>query len=152
MMSQLGNVIMSSAPPGKTNEAGGLQGTAQNLGASLGTALIGSVLLTGLLTGFNGRIAENPALSDSAKTQISTATENGIEIVTTDQVHAAVVEAGATPAEADAITADYADAELDALKKAMLAVALLALLSLVFTRRLPSKPLTPPSPSPRQPV
>ena len=53
MMSQLGNVIMSSAPPEKTNEAGGLQGTAQNLGASLGTALIGSVLLTGLLTGFN---------------------------------------------------------------------------------------------------
>ena len=52
MMSQLGNVIMSSAPPEKTNEAGGLQGTAQNLGASLGTALIGSVLLTGLLTGF----------------------------------------------------------------------------------------------------
>ena len=52
LMSQLGNVIMSSAPPEKTNEAGGLQGAAQNLGASLGTALIGSVLLTGLLTGF----------------------------------------------------------------------------------------------------
>ena len=44
------------------------------------------------------------------------------------------------PAEADAVTADYADAQLDALKKAMLAVALLALLSLVFTRRLPGKP------------
>ena len=90
LMSQLGNVIMSSAPPEKTNEAGGLQGTAQNLGASLGTALIGSVLLTGLLTGFNDRIAENPALSESTKTQISAATEKGIEIVTTEQVHAAV--------------------------------------------------------------
>ncbi len=65
MMSQLGNVIMSSAPPGKTNEAGGLQGTAQNLGASLGTALIGSILLTGLLTGFDTRIMENPAYSES---------------------------------------------------------------------------------------
>ena len=60
LLSQLGNVIMSSAPPDKTNEAGGLQGTAQNLGASLGTALIGSVLLAGLLTGFNDRIAANP--------------------------------------------------------------------------------------------
>ena len=38
LMSQLGNVIMSSVPPDETNEAGGLQGTAQNLGASLGTA------------------------------------------------------------------------------------------------------------------
>ncbi len=143
LMSQLGNVIMSSAPQEKTNEAGGLQGTAQNLGASLGTALIGSVLLTGLLTGFNDRIATNPALSESAKTQISAATENGIEIVTAEQAHAAVLAAGATPAEADAITADYSDAQLDALKKAMLAVALLALVSIVFTRRLPGKPVTP---------
>jgi MFS family permease len=151
LMSQLGNVIMSSAPQEKTNEAGGLQGTAQNLGASLGTALIGSVLLTGLLTGFNDRIAENPALSDSAKTQISTATEKGIEIVTAEQVHAAVTEAGATPAEADAITADYSDAELDALRKAMFAVGLLALLSVVFTRRLPAEPVVPREPEAASP-
>jgi len=38
---------MSSAPPDQTNEAGGLQGTAQNLGASLRTALTGSMLLLG---------------------------------------------------------------------------------------------------------
>ncbi len=148
LMSQLGNVIMSSAPPGKTNEAGGLQGTAQNLGASLGTALIGSVLLMGLLTGFNTKIEENPALSDSTKAQLSAATEEGIEIVTTEQVHAAALDAGATQAEADAITADYGDAQLDALKKAMLAVGLLALLSLIFTRRLPDQPMTPPGPEP----
>jgi MFS family permease len=140
MMSQLGNVIMSSAPPGKTNEAGGLQGTAQNLGASLGTALIGSVLLTGLLTGFTTRIAENPALSEPVRAQIASATEQGIEIVTTEQANAVALSAGLSPAEADAVTADYAEAQLDALKKAMLAVALLALLSLPFTRHLPSKP------------
>src|SRR5262249_32192730 len=48
LLSQLGNVIMSSVPESKTNEAGGLQGTAQNLGASLGTALIGAVLIGAL--------------------------------------------------------------------------------------------------------
>ena len=142
LMSQLGNVIMSSAPPAKTNEAGGLQGAAQNLGASLGTALIGSVLLTGLLTGFQTRIAENPTLSEPVRTEITAATQQGIEIVTTEQAHAAVTSAGLSPAEADAVTADYADAQLDALKEAMLAVALLALLSLLFTRRLPGKPST----------
>jgi len=140
LMSQLGNVIMSSAPPEKTNEAGGLQGTAQNLGASLGTALIGSVLLAGLLTGFTNRLAENPAVSDPVRTQIEAATEQGIDIVTTEQAHAILVSGGLTGAEADAVTADYADAQLDGLKRAMLAVALLALLSLVFTRRLPGKP------------
>ena len=142
-MSQLGNVIMSSAPPAKTNEAGGLQGTAQNLGASLGTALIGSVLLTGLLTGFQTRIAENPRCPSPCARRSQAATQQGIEIVTTEQANAAAISAGLSPAEADAVTADYADAQLEALKKAMLAVALLALLSLLFTRRLPGKPSAP---------
>jgi EmrB/QacA subfamily drug resistance transporter len=142
MMSQLGNVIMSSAPPAKSNEAGGLQGTAQNLGASLGTALIGSVLLTGLLTGFTTRIAENPALSEPVRAEITAGTEQGIDIVTTEQANAAAISAGLSPTEAEAVTADYADAQLEALKKAMLAVALLALLSLLLTRRLPGKPST----------
>jgi MFS family permease len=139
MMSQLGNVIMSSAPPERTNEAGGLQGTAQNLGASLGTALIGSILLTGLLAGFTDRIAENPALSEPVRAEIQAATQQGIEIVTTEQARDAATAAGLDATEADAVTADYADAQLEALKKAMLGVALLAVLSLLFTRRLPGR-------------
>ncbi|TML48669.1 MAG: MFS transporter [Actinobacteria bacterium] len=139
LISQLGNVIMSSAPQEQTNEAGGLQGTAQNLGASLGTALIGSVLLLGLLNGFNLRIEQNPAVPADVKTQIAAATENGIQIVTTEQAHQALLDAGATPAEADAVTADYGDAQLEALKTAMLAVALLAVVAFWFTRRLPGR-------------
>ena len=76
------------------------------------------------------------------RTQIQEATQKGIEIVTTEQANAAAIDAGLSPDEADAVTADYADAQLDALKKAMFGVALLALLSLLFTRRLPGKPST----------
>jgi MFS family permease len=139
LMSQLGNVIMSSAPPDETNEAGGLQGTAQNLGASLGTALIGSVLLLGLLNGFNTRIQQNPDLSSDVKVQVSKATEAGIPIVTTDQANQALRDAGLPPADATTVTHDYADAQLAALKTSMLAVAFLAALSFWFTRRLPGK-------------
>jgi hypothetical protein len=139
LMSQLGNVIMSSVAPEDTNEAGGLQGTAQNLGASLGTALIGSVLLLGLLNGFNSRIQNNPSLSSDVKTQIAAATEEGIPIVTTDQAHKALLDAGLAPGEADAVTEDYGNAQLDALKTSMLAVAFLAVLSFWFTRRLPGR-------------
>jgi MFS family permease len=140
LMSQLGNVIMSSVPPEETNEAGGLQGTAQNLGASLGTALIGSVLLLGLLNGFNARIQDNPDVSPAAKEQISAATETGIPIVTTDQAYQSLRDAGLSADDAAAVTDEYADAQLDALKTSMLAVALLAVLSLWFTRRLPGRP------------
>ena len=61
LASQLGNVIMSSVAPTQTGEAGGLQGTAQNLGSSLGTAIIGAVLLAALATGFSDRVTNNPA-------------------------------------------------------------------------------------------
>src|SRR3954468_13176485 len=139
LMSQLGNVIMSSVPPADTNEAGGLQGTAQNLGASLGTALIGSVLPVGLLNGFNSRIQENPALPSGVKTQVAASTESGIPIVTAEQAHQALLDAGLSQADADAVTADYGQAQLDSLKTSMLAVVFLALLSFWFTRRLPGR-------------
>ena len=71
LLSQLGNVIMSSVDPSKTNEAGGLQGTAQNLGASLGTALIGAVLLIGLTTGSSSAITANEELPAEVRTAVA---------------------------------------------------------------------------------
>ena len=58
-----------------------------------------------------------------------------------DDVEQAAVEGGLAPDQADAVAADYGDAQLEALRLALGAVALAALLSLWFTRRLPSKSL-----------
>jgi MFS family permease len=143
LMSQVGNVIMSSAPPESANEAGGLQGASQNLGASLGTALIGAILLTSLTSSFVSRVSDNPALPQDVRTAITKQAEQGIDIVPVEQVHKAAVDAGLPPAQADALATDYGNAQLDGLKKALLGVALLAAAGLYFTRRLPSKPLEP---------
>ena len=81
LLSQLGNVIMSSVDPAKTNEAGGLQGTAQNLGASLGTALIGAVLIAALTSGFVPRVEDNPAVPQAVRDQVGQRAEKGIPVV-----------------------------------------------------------------------
>ena len=81
LASQLGNVIMSSVAPTQTSEAGGLQGTAQNLGSSLGTAIIGAVLLASLATGFSDRITDNPDVPAAARETIVANAEEGIDIV-----------------------------------------------------------------------
>jgi MFS family permease len=141
LASQLGNVIMSSVPPQSTSEGGGLQGTAQNLGSSLGTALIGAVLLASLATGFSERIADNPAVPEEARETIIATTEEGIDIVPVANVEQAAVEGGLTADQAAAVAADYGDAQLDALRLALGAVALAALLSLWFTRQLPTESL-----------
>ena len=141
LASQLGNVIMSSVAPEKSSEGGGLQGTAQNLGASLGTALIGGVLLASLSTGFAERVSNNPAIPPAAQQQIATTAEKGIDIVPVADVEAAAVKGGLSEEQAKAVASDYGDAQLEALRLALGAVALAALLSLWFTRKLPTHAL-----------
>jgi Na+/melibiose symporter-like transporter len=141
LLSQLGNVIISAVDPSKTNEAGGLQGTAQNLGASLGTALIGSVLIAALTTGFTSRIEQNPAVSPAAQERINQVAEKGIPVVTVEEVEQAALAGGVPGNEAKAIADDYGDAQLQALKRSIGAVAIFAVLSFWFTRGLPARPL-----------
>jgi Na+/melibiose symporter-like transporter len=141
LLSQLGNVIMSAVASEKTNEAGGLQGTAQNLGAALGTALIGAVLLAALSTGFIDRIEQNDAVPPTVQAQAVAIAEEGLTAAPVDQVEQAAVDQGVPPDQAQAIADDYGDAELQGLKRALGAVAIFALLALWFTRRLPARPL-----------
>ncbi len=141
LASQVGNVIMSSVPPEKTSEGGGLQGTAQNLGSSLGTAIIGAVLLASLATGFAERIASNPDIPAAVQENVVARAQQGIDIVPVDDVEQAAVEGGLTQDQASAVATDYGDAQLEALRLALGAVALAALLSLWFTRQLPTRSL-----------
>jgi MFS family permease len=141
LASQLGNVIMSAVAPTQTSEAGGLQGTAQNLGSSLGTAIIGAVLLGALATGFSERIVDNPAIPPAARQTIAANAEQGIDIVPVAAVEQAAVEGGLTRDQARAVAADYGDAQLDALRLSLGAVALAALMALAATRRLPTRSL-----------
>jgi hypothetical protein len=139
LLSQLGNVIMSSVDPSKTNEAGGLQGTAQNLGASLGTALIGSVLIAALTSGLLERIEQNPAVSPELRDRVAQIAQEGIPVVPVEDVERAATDEGVPPAQAEALADDYGDAQLDGLRRAIGAVGIFALLSLWFTRSLPGR-------------
>jgi EmrB/QacA subfamily drug resistance transporter len=139
LLSQLGNVIMSSVDAAKTNEAGGLQGTAQNLGASLGTALIGAVLIGALTNGFVENVEQNPAIPAGVRQQVAQVAQKGIPVAPVDDVEKAARDAGLPADQAEAVAAAYGDAQLQGLKFAVLAVAAFALLSLWFTRRLPGR-------------
>ena len=129
LASQLGNVIMSSADPSKASETGGLQGTALNLGASIGTALIGAILILNLINGFNDNIADNPQVPAQARETIAANTEEGIDIVPVAQVEQRALSKGLSEDQAKAVAADYGDAQLDALRSRIGAVAAIALLS-----------------------
>ena len=137
LASQLGKVVQASVDASGRGEAGGLQFTGQQLGSSLGVALIGAVVLSGLTSTFISNIEDNPAISASVSAQVGTNAGGGIDFVSSEQIAAASAEAGLDEATTTALVDDYESAQLQALKAGLLGAALLALLSLPFTRDLP---------------
>jgi EmrB/QacA subfamily drug resistance transporter len=137
--SQLGNVVQSSVGDRDRSEAGGLQNTAQQLGSSLGTALLGAIVITGLISAFSANVADDPSIPADVKEQVQIKLSAGGSFVASDQVRASATDAGVDPATTDSIVNGYEDAQLTALKTAFLFAAFLTLASFWATRRLPTR-------------
>jgi dipeptide/tripeptide permease len=141
LAAQLANVAQSSVGDTERAEVGGLQYTAQNLGSSLGTALIGSVVVGALTATALTSVQDDPRVSDAVEQQVGVAVTGGVSFVPIQQIREALEAAQVPPAEVAAITQTYAEAQLQALKIALLVAAAIALLSLFLTRRLPRERL-----------
>ena len=138
IVSQLGNVVQSSVDASGRGEAGGLQYTGQQLGSSVGVALIGAIVLAGLTNVFVRTIDADERIAPEVAQQVSTAAGNGVDFVASDDLAAAATDAGIDERSADALVDDYEQAQLRALKTGLLVTGVLALLSLMSTRHLPA--------------
>jgi hypothetical protein len=138
LASQLGNVLQSSVGDEDRSEVGGLQYTAQNLGSSIGTALIGSILIGALAASISIQVSRNPDVSNAVKNQVGVKLEAGVSFVPASQVEQGLKDAHIPPSQVNALTDSYKQAQLDGLKAALLAAAGIALGSLLFTDNLPT--------------
>jgi MFS family permease len=139
IVSQLGNVVQSAVGDADRSEAGGLQNTAQQLGSSLGTALLGAIVISGLIGAFTSSIADDPRVSNDVQDQVHVQLSAGGSFVASEEVRAAATAAGVDPATVEVLVEHYEDAQLTALKTAFLFAALLVLVSFWATRRLPAE-------------
>jgi EmrB/QacA subfamily drug resistance transporter len=139
IVSQLGNVVQSAVDDDDRSEAGGLQNTAQQLGSSLGTALLGAIVITGLIGAFTANVAANPEISNEVRGQVEVKLSSGGSFVAAEQVEATAEEAGVDPRTASALVSDYEDAQIGALKLAFLCAAFLVVASFFATRQLPTR-------------
>jgi EmrB/QacA subfamily drug resistance transporter len=137
MVSQLGNVVQSSVEESGRSEAGGLQYTGQQLGSSLGVALIGAIVLMGLTSTFISNVEHDPRISAEVSAQVGVVAGSNTNFASSTQVEAAAKKAGLDESSTAALVDDYESAQLRSLKAGLLAAALLALISLGFTRELP---------------
>ncbi|HET8955642.1 MAG TPA: MFS transporter, partial [Solirubrobacterales bacterium] len=142
IVSQLGNVVQSAVGDDDRSEAGGLQSTSQQLGSSLGTALLGAIVITGLATAFTANIADDPQVSPAVEQKVEVQLSAGGSFVASSEVQEAAEAAQISAPETEALVSHYEDAQLEALKLAFLVAALLVLASFWSTRRLPAQRLT----------
>ena len=94
IVSQLGIVVQSSVDASGRGEAGGLQYTGQQLGSSLGVALIGALVLVGLTGAFVTNVQDDDRIPDEVAVQIEVAIVAGIDFVASTDVEAVLVAAG----------------------------------------------------------
>jgi MFS family permease len=146
LASQLGSVTVSSVPDEQSGEVGGLQNTLTNLGASIGTALAGAVLISTLTASFMTGIQNNPLVPTDVKSKAKVELAGGVPFVSDADLKTALEKAGEPKKTADAIVTENATARIDGLRSSLSVMAIVALIALPFTRRIPTEqPASPPS-------
>ena len=142
LASQLGAVTVSAFPDSMSAEIGGLQNTFTNFGASLGTALVGAVLIGSLSTTFVAGVSSNKAIPESVVSEASTSLEAGIPFVSDADLSKHLATTSLTPEAQQAIVDENANARLVGLRAALSVVALVIVVAVAFARMLPTESLS----------
>jgi MFS family permease len=138
LASQLGSVAVSAVPDDESPEVGGLQNTATQFGASLGTALAGSVLIASLTASFLTGVTENPAVPPEVSSQATVELSAGVPFISDADLETALEDAGLDPEATQAIVDTNEQARVDGLRSALALLAIVGLIALFFTKRIPT--------------
>ena len=139
LASQLGAVTVSAVPDDESPEVGGVQNTATNLGASLGTALAGSFLIATLTSSFLTNIQQSSAIPNRVKSEAQVELAGGVPFISDADLEAALDEAHVSSRATDDAIEAYSDARIDGLRDALAVLALLAVIALFLAQRIPTR-------------
>jgi MFS family permease len=138
LASQLGAVTVSAVPDEQTSEVGGIQNTMTNLGSSLGTALAGSFLIAAMTAAFLTTIDNSPDVPQDVKDQAQITLGGGIPFLSDDDLEEAMTAAGVPDETQQTVLDANADARIVGLRAGLAVLAVLALVSLLFTGLIPA--------------
>jgi MFS family permease len=139
LASQLGSVTVSSVADEQSGEVGGLQNTVTNLGASIGTALSGAVLIAALSTSLLTGVQQNAAVPADVKSKASVQLAGGIPFASDAQLESALRQAETSAEATAAIVSENETARLGALRSSLAVLAVIAAIALLFSRGIPAE-------------
>jgi len=139
--SQILNLILSSVSHEETAETAGLSSTFEQLGNSIGVALVGTVMLGALTFGLRDSVSASTVIPEPAKPEFLVAVEEGVQLMSNTQLETALVNAGVEQAGVTAVTDMYAVARTNAFKAGVAVLIYAGLLGFIFTLGLPNRKL-----------
>ena len=138
LASQLGAVTVSAVPDDESSEVGGVQNTMTNLGASIGTALAGAILISTLTTAFVANIQHSDAIPASVKSQAQVHLAGGVPFISDADLNKALDEANVPPEQSDAALSAYQSARIDGIESALAVLALATVIALLLAQKIPT--------------
>jgi hypothetical protein len=137
LASQLGAVTVAAVPDEESPEVGGVQNTMTNLGASMGTALAGSIMIAAVSASFLSNIQSSDAIPNRVKQDAQVQLAGGVAFVSDADLENALDEAGIHGRASDAAMSAYQDARINGLESSLAILAALAIVALLYSGRIP---------------
>jgi EmrB/QacA subfamily drug resistance transporter len=134
--SQLANLTLSAVSVHQAGEASGVNNTLRQVGASLGQALIGALLLSALTTQLNTDVTASKVLPDQIKPAIAAQAADSAESLGV----AGAEPAGTPPAIAKETTRIRNDAIIKGVRTGLLGTIGAAAIGLILSTQLPRRP------------
>ncbi len=136
LMAQVSNLTLSSVSPEEAGEASGVNNTTRMIGQTLGSAILGAILLSALVTNVNDGISKSKVIPDQAKPAIEQKVSEHIsDISFGEQENASAEIPQAIASELNHITNNSI---VDANKTVMVYGLIFILLGLAVSTQLPN--------------
>jgi hypothetical protein len=134
LVTLLFNVLVTASPKQLAGDVGSLRGVTQNLGAAIGTAMVGALLVGLLSSMIIGHVNQNPVITAELKNEVDLTNLNFMSDV---EVSERLGSTSATPEQMEEALRINAEARMRALKIGFLCLSGLALVALLPCRWLP---------------
>jgi hypothetical protein len=110
-----------------------------NLGASIGTALAGSLLIATLSSAFLTNIENSSAIPSRVKSQAQVQLAGGVPFISDADLDTALEQAHVSPRATDAAVSAYQDARISGLRSALAILGVMAIVALPLAQRIPTR-------------
>ena len=124
-----------------TAEASGLNGTFEQLGNAVGVALVGTIMLGGLIAGVQDNIYDSSAVPEQHKAALIEAAESSVYLMSNTELENELNNIGASAAVKSEALSIYSLARTQAFQAGLSFLIFISLLGLVKTTMLPKRKL-----------